>query len=262
MPLLNANGIRIHYEVRGTGFPLLLIHGLWLDKTMWDAEDHVRHFSETNHVVVYDCRGHGQSDRPASYTLSDHVEDAFQLMDHLGFEEFNVMGASMGSYIAQGMAISAPERIRKMLLVVTKSNGKTSSMAQIFAENAERIKLMDENERQAFMNGLVIRNLEALHKYPDFLKSKLLDIEMKTATAALTNFDFRNELGKVKAKTLVVSGKYDRVNPPEEGLICAQKIAHAKFVVMQNSAHAPTIEEPEIFRQLVDEFLLPSPPNF
>jgi 3-oxoadipate enol-lactonase len=224
---------------------------------MWDAEDLVQHVSETNNVVVYDCRGHGKSDRPADYTLSDHVEDAFRLMDHLGFEEFNVLGASMGSYIAQGMAISAPERIRKMVLVVTKSNGKTSSMERIFAENAERLKLMDENERQAFMNHLVIRNLEALHKYPDFLKSELLDIELKAATTALANFDFRHELEKVLAKTLVVSGKYDRVNPPEEGRICAEKIAHAKFVVMQNSAHAPTIEEPEAFRRLVDEFLLP-----
>jgi len=136
MTLLKVNGLEISFEVHGTGFPLLLSHGLWLDKTMWDAENILTHFADTNQVVVYDSRGHGKSDKPISYSLSDHVTDAFELMDQLGFSEFNLIGASMGSYIAQAMAIAVPERIKKLVLVVPKSNGKTSSLGQILTRQA------------------------------------------------------------------------------------------------------------------------------
>jgi 3-oxoadipate enol-lactonase len=223
---------------------------------MWDAEAIFEHFANTNKVVAYDCRGHGKSDKPTSYSLSDHMTDAFELMNSLGFSEFNLIGVSMGSYISQGMAIARPERIKKMVLVVPKSNGKTSSIGQILAENAELLKTMDDDGKSAFMNKLVIHNSDALKKYPDFLKSKLTINENKAATSALTNFDFRNELRKVTAKTLVISGKFDRLNPPEEGRICAQEIVDGKFQIMQYSAHAPTIEEPGRFIKIVDEFLL------
>ena len=255
MAFSKVNGITINWEVRGEGFPLLLIHGLWLDKTMWDAEAILKHFAQTNKVVAYDCRGHGQSDKPDNYSLADHVVDAFGLMDSLGFDEFNVIGVSMGSYIAQGMAIANPQRIKKMVLVVPKAYGKTASIGQILAENAELLKTMDDDGRSAFMNQLVIHNSAALKKYPDFLLNKLTDNQTKAAADALANFDFRNDLGNVKAKTLVISGKFDRVNPPEEAMICAQGIAGAKLQIMQYSAHAPTIEEPLRFTKLVEEFL-------
>ena len=255
MAFLDVNGININHEVLGDGFPLLLIHGLWLDKTMWEAEAISEHFAQTNKVVVYDCRGHGNSDKPTDFTLSDHVADAFGLMDSLGFYEFNLLGVSMGSYISQAMAISQPERIMKMVLVVPKSNGKTSSMGQILAENAGLLKTLDDEGKATFLNELIVHNLDSLKKHPDFLNSKLSSNETKAATSALTNFDFRTELGKVTAKTLVISGKFDRLNPPEEGQICAQKIPDARFHLMEYSGHAPTIEEPVTFIQLVDEFM-------
>ena len=255
MAFSNVNGIKIDFEIRGSGFPLLLVHGLGLDKSMWDAEEILQHLADRNKVVAYDCRGHGKSDKPSKYTLSDHVADAFGLMDSLGIDEFNLLGVSMGSYISQGMAIARPERIRKMVLAVPKSNGATSSLKKILVENTELLRSLDAKGRSIFISQLAIHNSEALEKYPDFLRSKLTSDEMEAATSALVDFDFREELGSVTAKTLVISGKFDKLNPPAEGRVCAEKIEGAVFQIMQNSAHAPTIEEPEKFFQLVNGFL-------
>ncbi|MES1192030.1 MAG: alpha/beta hydrolase [Steroidobacter sp.] len=255
MALLNVNGIKIDVEVCGKGFPLLLIHGLWLDKTMWHAEEMLHKFANANKVIAYDCRGHGKSDKPISYTLADHVADAFALADILGIAEFDLMGVSMGSYISQGMAVAMPERIRKLVLVTPKSNGATSSLKQVLSENAELLKTMDDRQRIDFMNRLAIHDSEAFRKYPDFLESKLEAKEMEAAAAALRDFDFREDLVRITAKTLIISGKFDRLNPPAEGRICAERIAGAEFVIMEKSAHAPIIEEPEAFFQLVNKFI-------
>ena len=72
----------------------------------------------------------------------------------------------------------------------------------------------------------------------------------------MSNFDFRDDLPKIKAKTLVISGKYDGMNPPSEGKICASLIPNATFVEMQYSGHAPMFEEPELYFKIIDDFLM------
>ncbi|MGG1575172.1 alpha/beta fold hydrolase [Fictibacillus sp. NRS-1165] len=61
--------------------------------------------------------------------MEDHVQDVIGLMDHLEIKKANILGASMGSYVAQGVAIAVPERVEKLILVVAKAFGKTSSSA-------------------------------------------------------------------------------------------------------------------------------------
>lgn len=105
MPEIKINRIQLYAAVKGSGSPLLLIHVLGGDSTQMEiiAEP----LSSSYKVISYDCRGHGRSEKPAAYTLQDHIYDALALMDHFGFERFDVLGVSMGSYIAQGIAIAA-----------------------------------------------------------------------------------------------------------------------------------------------------------
>ncbi|MEO5796430.1 MAG: alpha/beta hydrolase [Rhodoferax sp.] len=255
MATANINGIDISYSVRGTGFPLLLIHGIGLNASQWEAEGFLEKLSRKNKVIAYDCRGHGNSGKPRSYTLKDHVSDALGLVDFLGIEKFSLLGCSMGSYIAQAVALDTPERIEKLILVVTKSNGLTSSLKRLMTQHADAFAKLDDKGKSDFLNGLVFNNHEAMKKYPDFLKSSLTPIEMEAANTALEGFDFRPQLKRVTAKSLVVSGKHDGLNPPGEGRMCAEGIANSKFVEMEHSGHVPQIEEPDLFFKIVDEFL-------
>lgn len=110
MSLIKVNGINLNVKIQGEGEPLILIHGLGCDSTKWGNEIH--RFSKNFRTILLDCRGHGKSDKPDSYTLNDHIQDILSIMDIFGFETVNLYGVSMGSYIAQGVAISQPHRIK------------------------------------------------------------------------------------------------------------------------------------------------------
>ncbi|MDN4074150.1 alpha/beta fold hydrolase [Fictibacillus terranigra] len=69
--------------------------------------------------------------------------------------------------------------------------------------------------------------------------------QQEAANKALENFDFRDDLHKITADTLVISGKYDGLNPPDDGKEVARLIPHADFVVFEKSGHAPSVEEPK-----------------
>jgi 3-oxoadipate enol-lactonase len=89
----------------------------------------------------------------------------------------------------------------------------------------------------------------------DILKSCLTPEQISAANKALAGFDYRSELHKITAETLVISGRHDGLNPPTEGKICAELIPKAVFVEMQYSGHLPMLEESEKYNEIIDNFL-------
>jgi 3-oxoadipate enol-lactonase len=98
--------------------------------------------------------------------------------------------------------------------------------------------------------------MKAMKKHIDIFETKLSPEQFVAANKAVGGFDFRKDLPKIRAKTLVISGKYDGLNPPSEGKICASLIPDARFVEMQYSGHAPMYEEPETYLKNVKNFLM------
>ncbi|GAU79234.1 alpha/beta fold hydrolase [Fusibacter sp. 3D3] len=90
---------------------------------------------------------------------------------------------------------------------------------------------------------------------PEVLNSSLTQKETLAANKALEHFDFRSNLPKITAKTLVISGKYDGLNSPAEGKLCAALIPNATFIEMQHSGHVPMLEERALLSSIIDEFL-------
>ncbi|WP_199241675.1 alpha/beta fold hydrolase [Desulfosporosinus sp. Sb-LF] len=209
-------------------------------------------------MIALDSRGHGKSDKPLQYTLDDHVKDVISLLDHLKIERASILGVSMGSYIAQGVAVTHPERVDKLILVVPKSNGKTTSMKELLARHKDELKGLGGEEQMQFLSKHIYHNFSAIQKriteigqYETILTSE----QQEAASKALEAFDFRQQLPYVIAETLVISGKYDGLNPPERGREIAILLPHASFVEFENSGHIPPAEEPERFLKVVTDFL-------
>ncbi len=125
MRYFNSNGVSIAYvdvpPHEGQGDPILLIHGFasnhavnWVN-TLW-----VKTLSRAGYrVIAFDNRGHGESEKlydPEAYNSYQMADDARRLLDHLGIERADVMGYSMGARITAHLALTAPERMRSMLL--------------------------------------------------------------------------------------------------------------------------------------------------
>lgn len=254
MGLIKINGIQLYVEVKGTGIPVILIHGVG-----GDNQAHLRNviepLSNKFKTVALDCRGHGKSDKPLAYTMEDHVQDIIGIMDHFGFEKTHLLGVSMGSYIAQLVAIIAPDRIDKLILTVTKSNGLTSSLKRLFKDNEEEIKGLNMHQTILKLLKFMVYDPELMKNYLEIFETTLSPEQFEAANKAIGAFDFRGQLSKIKAKTLVISGKYDCLNPPSDGKEVASIIQHATFVEMQYSGHAPMFEEPNAYINIIEAFL-------
>jgi 3-oxoadipate enol-lactonase len=254
MSLIHINGIDINVEVQGNGYPIILVHGLHSDSTQW--HDEVLCLKKHFKTIALDCRGHGKSEKPKAFTLNDHVQDILALMDTFDIDTAHLYGVSMGSYIAQGVAIAQPHKISKLILTVPKSNGLTSSTQRLLSEHAAELKGMSSKEAMNALSGHIVFNQKIRDCLADLNESTLTPEQRSAADTALNGFDFRADLHKITAETLVISGKHDGLNPPAEGRLCAALIPKAIFMEMQYSGHLPMHEEPERYREIVDSFLL------
>ena len=115
----DSAGVKIHYEVAGRGEPVILIHGLHASAQMnWGAPGIIADLAKNYRVIALDCRGHGQSDKPAAegaYGVQ-MVEDVVRLLDHLKLRSAHVVGYSMGGMIALKLAVLEPDRVRSTTL--------------------------------------------------------------------------------------------------------------------------------------------------
>jgi pimeloyl-ACP methyl ester carboxylesterase len=111
---LDAAGTRLHYEARGEGEAVMLVHGLgvsaWLN---WKLPGIARQLRKSYRVVTFDNRGHGASGKPrdpAAYGI-EMARDVIRVMDHLGIEKAHVAGYSLGGYITLKVCAEYPDRI-------------------------------------------------------------------------------------------------------------------------------------------------------
>lgn len=206
-------------------------------------------------VITYDCRRHGASGKPPSYTLTDHANDTIGIIDHFQLESVYLLGASMGSYIAQQVAFTIPERIEKLVLTVPKTNGLISSLERILKENNYNLIDLGHHEITLKLLPHLAYNQEVMLQHLVVLETTLSQDEFAAAGKALAAFDFRRNLSSVTAETLVISGKHDQLNPPAMGRECAGLLPHATYIEMSNSGHIPMFEEQEKYLKILEDFL-------
>ncbi|ANU24064.1 alpha/beta fold hydrolase [Planococcus donghaensis] len=256
MPVFTRNDVELFYEDNGEGQPLLLLHALTSNSAMFYRE--MDFFKQTRRVIAIDARGHGNSSRLEQYTLQDHIEDALALIDHLNLTTVDVIGVSMGSYIAQGIAIQAPQKVNKLLLVATKSHSEQASLTELFNRYPEKFDGLSIPEKISKATRYIYHDQEKVKEWnkKTAQNSRLLtNKEQGIAGDAIKEFDFRPQLSNITAETLVISGKHDSLNPPEKGRETAVAIPGATFMEFKRSGHAPNVEQDRLFLGVTENFL-------
>jgi 3-oxoadipate enol-lactonase len=141
MPHIAVNGTLLNFELRGTGQPIVLLHGLGSSLRSWDAA--VAHWRCRHTVLAYDARGHGLSSGAERMSLDDHVQDLKGLLECLGFAHVALIGTSMGSCIAQAFAIRYPEHVAQLVLAAPRCRGTSASATRLF-EHAVQVRGLDD----------------------------------------------------------------------------------------------------------------------
>ncbi len=116
MPFANVNGIKMYYEERGSGPPLLLIMGITAPGSVW--ERHVAYWEKEYHCILFDNRGVGATDKPEGpYTTAQMADDSAALLEYLGIDQASIVGVSMGGAIALQLAIRHQKAVKSMVLM-------------------------------------------------------------------------------------------------------------------------------------------------
>ena len=270
MPNAKVNGIELAYEVYGDGPPLVLAHGYIASKEMWDHQ--IGPFSEKYRVVVYDMRGHGESEAPSEddpgYTMAALVEDQRALMDHLGIERAYAGGLSMGGSIAMRFALKYPRMVRALVLCDTAAghDGAGELMRQQWEANHDVVAAFVRNQGvfQA-MRNLYAQRAQAMGiSRPDQVPAPILqhlerlqqvspDGFLGAGRALRDQQSVLERLSEVAAPTLILVGDQDFLLVGSKAM--KERMPNARFTLIQGSGHGTCLWQPEKFTAAVLDFL-------
>jgi 3-oxoadipate enol-lactonase len=261
LPVAQAGSYEINYVEKGSGYPLVLIHGLAGDHTAWAAP--METWSRDYRVLAFDNRGAGQStqlDEPIS--TEDMARDTLSLMDQVGIERAHVVGRSMGGAIAQHMALMQPERVHT--LVVLASFAKLDPVGVRVLTNMREVLEWRGDWRDharhsvanfvspAFFN----ENPETIAQIEGLIggETRLPACYIRQNHACLEH-DTLDRLREITCPTLILAGGRDPICSLTSTRWMQDGFPNAESVIFEESSHFFLIEQPERFMSVMGEWL-------
>jgi tellurite resistance protein TerC len=257
-----TNGLQIDYDTDGprTGVPVLFIHGFPFGKAMWKPQ--VEALKERYHVVSYDVRGHGASEKgDGQYTIELFVDDLLGLADHLRLPKMVCVGLSMGGYIALRAAERSPERFRALVLCDTRSEadgneGKVKRAAQALAVKSEGVKKFAAAFVKAvFYEKTFQTNPKAVDEISAMIEACSPLAIAGTLIALAARTDTTSALYGINMPTLLLVGQHDTLTPPSASFAMKEKLPNAELHIIPEAAHVSNLENPGEFNRHLLAFL-------
>lgn len=249
MALLNRDGVNIYYEVHGEGPTLILTHGFSATSAMWRPQ--LAALGERYRVVIWDMRGHGQSDSPAddsAYSEAHTTADIAALLDTVGAASAIVGGLSLGGYMSLAFYADYPERVDALLIIDTGPGFKKDAAREAWNVTANTSGDNIERLGAAALSAGSAERAAAVHKD--------LGGVVRAARNMLTQYSDRviQSLPAIAVPALVLVGADD-----EPFLVAtdymAAKIPNSHKVIIPNAGHASNMDQPERFNSAVLGFL-------
>jgi len=240
--IVPIDDIEMHYEERGAGEPLVLLHGFGGCTQNWDS--FTAELAERHRLIVVDLRGHGHSTDPGNrFSHREAARDVLRLLDELGIGRFSAMGMSSGGMALLHMATSQPERVDAMVLISATSHFPEQARALMRRASFETMpQQVQEMYRECAKRGegqirQLITRFNAFHADRDDM-----------------NFT-AEELSAITARTLVVHGDRDRFFPVEIPVSLYRSIPDAALWIVPGGEHVPIYDATVPFTSTVLRFL-------
>ena len=223
---------------------VVLSNSLGATRGMWDPQ--VPALAERYRVVAYDTRGHGDSPSPAGpWSLDDLVDDVVALLDRLGVQRAHVAGLSLGGMTALRLAAREPARVDRLVALATSAKPDPQGFLDraAAARSGGTAPLASTVVSRWLTPGYaaehpdLVARLEAMIAGAD-------DEGYALCCEVVAAVDLREDLGRITAPTLVVSGAEDPALPPPHQQAIAEGIAGASLVSVSPGAHLPNLEQP------------------
>jgi len=262
MPKVRAGDIEIAYEVNGSGHPLLLITGLGYGQWFWHkiVPDLAKYFQ----VITFDNRGAGESDKPPGpYTTAMMASDAIALLDSLGVKKAYVMGHSLGGFIAQELTLARPDLVEKLILASTTYGGPNvipitpEALEVLTKRDGDIVELVQKGIKVACAPNFAERHPEVVKELLEYrLTNPVPPEQYQAQMMAGATHNAESRISQITCPVLILFGEYDRVVPPGNAQLLAQKLPNARIKILPNTGHIFPIEDPKATVEAILEFLL------
>jgi pimeloyl-ACP methyl ester carboxylesterase len=226
----NINGIKLYYEIYGSGEPLLLLHGN--NESMNSFQNQVAEFSKKYKVIALDSRGQGNSTADSiKLTYELFADDVNKFLDYLNLQNVNIVGWSDGGNTGLILAMQHPDKVKKLAVMGANLYNNSTSI--------------DKETNRTFQK--LVREMEKGNISKD-------DIVYRLKVLVLTEPNINPDLLKtIKAPVLVLAGEKDVVKEQHTKLI-AEKLPSSQLVIFKKASHDAPTEIPEVFNKTVLNF--------
>jgi 3-oxoadipate enol-lactonase len=254
--------VRLNFEIDGPqdGQPLLLAGSLGTTPAMWEPQ--VPQLAQDYRVIRVELRGHGGTGGspvpPGPYSIDDLGGDVLALMDRLGLEHTSYCGLSIGGMVGQWLAINAPHRVRRLILISTSAH---LPPADAWHERAAAVRQAGTPEVVAdavlgrwFTPAYAERRPEVVARYREMISSTAAE-SYAGCCEAIAAMDLRDGLPQITAATLVIVGAQDPATPPVHGAAIAGAVAAARLEVLDPGAHLLSVERAADVTRLIRDHM-------
>ena len=259
MAFVENQGARIYWDEQGRSAPVLLIMGLGYPPYMWHRTRPV--LATRYQTIALDNRGVGRSDVPTGpYPIALMASDAAAVLDAAGVESAHVFGVSMGGMIAQEFALEYPKRVRSLILGCTAAGGRSALRAEPEAIQmlTARSKMSPEEASEAAVPFIYdaatprerIEEDLAIRR-PWFPRPEAYTAQLQGILA----WEAYSRLSGIAAPTLVIHGESDRLVPPGNAKLIAERIPGAKLVMIPHASHLFLTDQTEVSHHAILQFL-------
>ena len=250
-----STGVRLHFAERGmpSREPLIMLHGL---SDSWFSFSRIMPLMSTRYqVYALDQRGHGRSEQPTGgYAMSELAADVLAFMDAKGINRATIVGHSMGSFVAQQVALAAPDRVRALVLVGSGTSVRhLIDFDKVFAELRDPVSMDFIREFQLSTIGQPVPEafLEEVIRESQRLSAHV----WRAAWRGLVSAPAPNGLGALEVPTLLIHGEKDTAFPLSELRALNALVPRASLITYPEIGHAVHWETPGRFVRDLEAFI-------
>lgn len=249
---------RLRYLDKGSGPPLLLIHGLGASHADWQKQ--VDFFARVFRVIAPDLRGHGDTEGEGPFTIDRMATDVSQMLDELKIGSLFVMGHSMGGAVAMQLALFKPERVKKLVLADTLPSFVVNTFKK-------RLMLWSRVLMMRFLGPEALSRRMAKQMFPhpeqEALREQVSLTNARTPKAiylalldSLSKWSVADRLNWLSMPIFVVAGEFDYFAPTEAQAF-ADALPDGRCRIFEDARHHLPLEKSEDFNRITMEFLMP-----
>ena len=247
------------FTSKGYGKPIIFIHGLGLNKKMWDLQ--VPALVNNYLIITYDLLGHGETnDQCKSFSIDIFVNQLRNLVKFLGISEFGLIGFSLGGIIAREYAIHHPESVKALSIINSPYNRSKKERNDVMlrvhkAEEGGPAATVDDAIKRWFTNDFILSGNSIVNQVRDWILSNNPEIYHKIYKVfANSDINLRNSISLIKCPSLVIACALDVGSSPKMAKNMANAIASSKLEILPDLKHMGVLEKPEIINILLKEF--------